>query len=461
MIRLTLLLLGARPLRTYWWVFVVLAACSLLVGLAFIDNLAGGAITAALDLIAVALVIEGTARLLTLAAIGFPNATLPVLKSLGFFALGFMVFDLPWDDNIVATIVFGSALLIDGLFRIAAAAVIRSDRWRHALVIATIEIVVGVLVWLPWPVPHRNTVPFCIGVALLAASGGLFRLGLQLRRLRPGASVTDLPLFAGPTWHARGLLHPSQTEPRSWVNDDPLLVHIWTPLGSAQNPQHRFLIDRYIAAVDQGGVISTGHAALSLPPETYVSLCPADDMDHSPDEFGRLLRAGHENDVPGCFKPSFEEECASWRRPDREIAFHRYNGAALRAFLAAYRAKPIYNLTSRNCSSTVALSLDAAVEGALGQQRPWRTLLLLLTDPAMWLLALWRARAEAMTWTPGLILDYAHTLAARAGRPSAAMVRPRCSRCAAGSRKGAELTWPRVSRRGRLLQRWRRSSRRR
>jgi MFS family permease len=36
--------------------------------------------------------------------------------------------------------------------------------------------------------------------------------------------------------------------------------------------------------------------------------------------------------------------------------------------------------------------------------------LLLLTDPAMWLLVLWRARAEAMTWTPGLILDYAQAL---------------------------------------------------
>ncbi len=27
----------------------------------------------------------------------------------------------------------------------------------------------------------------------------------------------------------------------------------------------------------------------------------------------------------------------------------------------------------------------------------------------MWLLALWRACAEAMTWTPGLVLDYAQT----------------------------------------------------
>jgi hypothetical protein len=109
-----------------------------------------------------------------------------------------------------------------------------------------------------------------------------------------------------------------------------------TPVGSAVNPQRRFLIDRYIAAVDQGGVISTGHVAMSLSPDVYVSLVPADDMDHSPDEFGRILRAGSENDVPGRFRPSFEEECVTWRAPDREIVFSRYNSAAVRAFLEIY-----------------------------------------------------------------------------------------------------------------------------
>ncbi len=410
MIRLILLLLGARPLRTYWWALAALSLLCLAVGLAFISNLHQTAISATSDIIGVLLIIEGAVRLFALAAIGFPNATIPVLKALGFFNLGLIAIDVPWDDNIVATIVLGTALILDGLFRWAAAAVIRSVRWRHEVLVGLVELIAGGLIWAPWPVPHRQTVPFVLGLGLLAASWSLARLSLQLRRLKPGASVTDLPLFAGPNWHARGLLTPSQENTGSWNNDQGLTVHVWTPVGSAVNPQRRFLIDRYIAAVDQGGVISTGHAALSLPPDIYVSLCPAEDLDRAPDEFRRLLRAAPENDVPGRFRPSLEEECAGWRRPDREIVFNRYNAAAVRAFLTAYQAKPLYNLTSRNCSSTVALSLDAAVEGALGQDRPWRRLFLLLTDPAMWLLALWRARAEAMTWTPGLVLDYAQTL---------------------------------------------------
>lgn len=410
MIRLILLLLGARPLRTHWWVFAVLSALCLALSVVFIVDLFDTAIIVTTDIIGILLILEGSIRLFTLAAIGFPNATVPVLKALGFFALGFMAIDVPWDNNVVATVVLGGALILDGLFRLAAAVVIRSARWRQAALVGAIELIMGGLIWAPHPVPYRHTVPFCIGVALLAASWTLGRLAIQLRGLAPGSSVTELPLFAGPNWHARGLLHPAQQQASSWDNKDGLTVHVWTPVGSAVNPQRRFLIDRYIAAVDQGGVISTGHAAMSLPPDVYVSLCPADDMDHSPAEFGRLLRATSENDVPGRFRPSLEEECTGWRPPDREVVFHRYNAGAVRAFLAIYQAKPLYNLTSRNCSSTVALSLDAAVEGALGQEKPWHRLFLLLTDPAMWLLALWRARAEAMTWTPGLILDYAQTL---------------------------------------------------
>ncbi|MGI4799147.1 MAG: HdeD family acid-resistance protein [Janthinobacterium lividum] len=410
MIRLSLLLLGASPLRRCWWAFVLAAFVSLLSSLVFIDDLFDSAIIVTTDLIGIALVLEGAVRLLSLAAIGFPNATIPVLKSLGFFLLGFISIDLPWDDNIVATVVLGAALTLDGLFRLGSAAIIRSVRWRQAVATGLIELIIAGLVWLPWPVPHRHSVPFCIGVALLTASWSLCRLGLQLRRLPPGASVTNLPLFAGPNWHARGLLHPSHSEEGSWENDKPLRVYVWTPVGSAVNPQRRLVIDRYIAAMDQGGVISTGHSALAILPDIYVSLCPADDVDHVPDEFGRLLRASAENDVPGRYRTSFAEECTGWRGPDREVPFTRYNVTALRAFLAVYQQTPIYNLTSRNCSSTVALSLDAAMEGVLGHERPWRSLLLMLTDPAMWLLALWRARAEAMTWTPGLILDYATAL---------------------------------------------------
>lgn len=410
MIRLIILLLGAAPFRKLWSACWGIALLCFITGLVFVCDIYRPAEIITIDIIGAAFVIEGIARLITLAAIGFPNATIPVLKSLGFFALGFMAIDIPADHNIVATLVLGTALIIDGILRLAAAIIIRALHWRKSIIVGIFELGIAGLIASPWPVEYRNTVPFCLGVALLASAWTFAKLGLQLLQLPSGASVTDLPFFSGPNWHGRGVLHPSQVSPKSWKNDDPLTVYVWTAVGSAVNPARRPIIDRYIAAMDEGGVISTGHAALSLPPTDYVSLCPAEDIDHSPEDFAALLRAGPENDVPGAFRPSFEEECAGWRHPDRAVQFYRYNADALRSFLTLYRETLVYNLTSRNCSSTVALSLDAAVEGVLGQEKPLRTVLLLLTDPAMWLLVLWRARAEAMTWTPGLVLDYAQTL---------------------------------------------------
>lgn len=410
MIRLILLLLGAKPLRKYWKVFIVISILSLLVSVIFIENLFSKELVITTDLIGVWFIIEGIVRLISLAFIGFPNATLSVIKSLGFFAIGFIAIHIPWDDGIVAAIVIGAALVVDGLFRLGSAFVIRSIRWRQLVIVAIFEFVIAGLIWSPWPIPYSHTVPFCIGLALLITSWSIFQLGLQLRQLPLGASVTDLPLFAGPNWHARGLLHPSHTESVSWNNDQPLTVHIWTPVISATHPQRRPIIDRYIAAMDQNGVISTGHAALSGPPNVYVSLVPGDDIDHSPTEFTHLLRADAENDVTGKFQPSLEEESAEWKEPDRNLFFYHYNSAALRAFVDIYRRNTVYNLTRRNCSSTVILSLDSAVEGALGSSSVWRTLFRLLSDPAVWLLAMWRSRAEAMTWTPGLVLDYTQTL---------------------------------------------------
>ncbi|MGH6712417.1 MAG: hypothetical protein ACREEK_26050, partial [Bradyrhizobium sp.] len=71
MIRLILLLLGARPLRTYWWAFAALSFLCLVLGSVFIADLLDTAIIVTIDVIGVLFVIEGAVRLLALAAIGF------------------------------------------------------------------------------------------------------------------------------------------------------------------------------------------------------------------------------------------------------------------------------------------------------------------------------------------------------------------------------------------------------
>jgi hypothetical protein len=76
----------------------------------------------------------------------------------------------------------------------------------------------------------------------------------------------------------------------------------------------------------------------------------------------------------------------------------------------AYRRDDTYNLTNRNCSVSVAVALEAALEGILDDGTAWRRFHRLVANPDFWITALIRARAESMTWTPGLLLDYASSL---------------------------------------------------
>ena len=51
-----------------------------------------------------------------------------------------------------------------------------------------------------------------------------------------------------------------------------------------------------------------------------------------------------------------------------------------------------------------------ALDSALGDKPLWRRFLFLILDPHLWMLAMLRSRGESMTWTPGLVLDYARML---------------------------------------------------
>ncbi|NNC00906.1 protease, partial [Corallococcus exiguus] len=156
-----------------------------------------------------------------------------------------------------------------------------------------------------------KTVPFCIGVALLLSGWTIIRLALGLRNLPPNQGAWSL--FANARW----VLPPMNVRPpRDEAATEPLLVHVWTPTGSAKDIRRRPMIDRYIAAVDGNGVVSTGHASLEYGNDVYVSHYPAVELDRSMNDVGRVLRAHESNDVRGRFQPSYAFESANWCEAD-------------------------------------------------------------------------------------------------------------------------------------------------
>jgi uncharacterized membrane protein HdeD (DUF308 family) len=408
MIRLVMLLIGARAVTRQWPMLPVLGALWMLLGVLLIGDISDGLLSVAIDTLGILLLAEGSAGLAGAFAMGMKSRAPLAGRAVAFVVLGLLVL-VPFDHGIPDSALFGLAFLIDGCVRIASAYVVLFSQWRLAILAGIVELTLAGLVLTNWPLPHVYTVPFCLGVALLASGWSLVRLGLQLRRLPPGEPITHLPLFSSRPWHTRSTL-PETARPPLCEQPEPLVLHVWTPVGSTTDPHRTLLVDRYIAAVDSKGKISTGHSALELKPDVYISHYPAVEIDHSPTDFTRMLRAGVENDMPGRWIASHAQEVADWCEPDAHVSFARYDAAALRAFWAIYREDNTYNLTSRSCSTAASLALESALEGVLGQRRPWLWFFLLLVDPNLWVAAILRRRGVTMAWTPGLVLDYARVL---------------------------------------------------
>lgn len=407
MVRLAILLIGTHSLKRQWPLLPLMGAVWMVLGAVLIVDASNGVLAIATDVMGALFALEGV---LALAGAwgSSPQARAALLwRAVAFLVVGLLIMDVPFDHGISDSVLFGLAFLVDGMLRIASACVVRFRRWPLAVLGATIELILAVLILTDWPWPHRLVIPYCMSLAMIASGLTLLRLGLQLRRLPDGTSITTLPMFHSRPWHSRATLDSSEHGERS---DSPLTLYVWTPEGSIDEPVHRPLVSRYIAATDRRGVVSTGHAALELNPDVYISLYPAVDIDHSPDDFARLLRAGPENDVPGRWNESHEAEVARWRRADRRVTFRRFNPASLRRFWHDYRQDTTYNLTSRSCSTATSLALECALEGSIGTRHPWRAFFALLFDPYMWLAAMLRHRGATMAWTPGLVLDYARAL---------------------------------------------------
>ncbi|OQV65904.1 hypothetical protein AK51_14945 [Serratia nematodiphila DZ0503SBS1] len=147
MIRLIILLLGAQALHgqrrllvLFGWLWIAAGALMLF------DILQDGRSVLALDALAVILALEGLVAVSAALVIGSSASRPVLLKGLGFVFMAFLIVDVPADDNIVATVVFGSALLLDGAVRIASSTVIQHNRWKTVALAGGGEILLSLMI---------------------------------------------------------------------------------------------------------------------------------------------------------------------------------------------------------------------------------------------------------------------------------------------------------------------------
>ena len=312
--------------------------------------------------------------------------------------------------HFLLSMIFGTLFLVDGLLQCTAAWMVRYRRWNVAFAWGVVEILLAIFFYQPYPTHYVGTVPYCLGLLLMFGGMHMLSLAARVRRLtrNPAFATSPAPALAPDLDDARDRPHFAQSE---WDGppadgEHALTVHVWTPTGTSKAEAQRYpVIDRYIAAVDVNGVISTGHAALESPEGIYISLYPGVEIDRSPDEFTRILRATRENDVPGLFQPDYATESKAWCPSTVRVRIRNYDPSKLDAFWTSYRQNLTYNLTHRNCSSTVSNALEAALDGAVwrlkGARAGWGAFVRLLLTPELWVAAQIRKRAVTMAWTPG------------------------------------------------------------
>jgi uncharacterized membrane protein HdeD (DUF308 family) len=414
MASLVLLLLGVDYLRERARALVITGSIFLVAGVVvFIDAL-DNALYFPLNLFAFLFVIDGLATLVIAQSGVGGQRVLRYAKGIFVLLAGALILAGHHHGHFALSMIFGVLFLVDGLIQCIAAYVVRYERWRYVFASGVAEVLLAIFFFQPYPTHYVGTVPYCLGLFLAISGLKLLWLARRVRNLdaNPALAANPYPGFM-PT-RADG---PAQTVfdgPPS-ASERALTVHVWTPSGSAKaQTRHYPVVDRYIAAVDINGVVSTGHAALEAPEGVYVSLYPAQEIDHSPDQFGALLRATADNNVPGTFQPDYPTESKAWCPSTVQVRIRNYDAAKLRSFWDEYRQDTTYNLTHRNCSSSVSRALEAALDGVVGrlhgQDAGWRVLLRLLLTPELWVAVQIRKRALTMAWTPGLTLDYARAL---------------------------------------------------
>lgn len=387
---LWLLLVGRAEVRRHWRLCLAAGLISAVLGVVVVVDSLDGALHVPDRWFGVLLLAEALASLVVGAAATGAARRLRLAKGVLLLLMAVLIVAATRHSAFLLAMIFGTAFLVDGVVRIVIASLLKFSGWRISVALGALGVAFGLFHLQPWPTWYAGTVGYCMGMFLILNGARFALVGLRARRMAP---------------------EPAAAASASSSEPDTLTVYVWTPTGRASTPARQRLVRRYVAAVNARGVVSIGHAALEQGDDLYISHYPATEIDRSVANFRTSLRAGPENDVPGRFLPSHTAEVADWCEATVAVTLRGIDARRLRAFWENYRRNATYNVTGRNCSTTVARALDAAVEGAFARSgRPWRRLARAVTIPEFWAAAVLRSGAAGMTWTPGLILDYSRAL---------------------------------------------------
>ncbi len=403
MLNLAFIFFGGDALARRWKVFFILGLGLLVVGAIVLLDLLDGAADVGSWVLGAALCVVGCFELIFSALLQGTRRRLLLVRGVALLLAASLILDFPWNNQIAAGDIFGAVFMFNGALRVLGAVLIRYAHWRSSIARGLASMVVAGLLWSNWPLPDELNVHFFVGLAIVTAGFLITRGSWRLRRMPRHARVRDVANVNSEE-QVEGPVQPSTGESAT-ANRPPLMVHIWQATDAAPNRIRLPVFEKYILAISRNGRAYSGHAALECGPDVYISHHPRDRLQINAQNALQKFQATPENDLPGRWGSQYAEE-AQLRPSSVQVPLTTYNRRYLQQFWASYRQDDTYNFTKRNCSSAVVLAVESALEGVFAHRPFWRTLCRLAVNADMWAAASIRARANALSWTPGLVLDY-------------------------------------------------------
>ncbi len=409
MFRLALILFGGDALLKRWRIFLAAGMLIILLGAVVLIDLGDGVANIASWVFGAILLLQGVIELVVGATHAGSRRRFEMFRGFAMVFIACLVLDFPWDNAITAGVLFAAAFSLNGLIRIAFSLLVRPPAWRVSLAIAVLYLVMAALLLSNWPLRDALNVSFCIGLGLLAVGFRLARGAWRLKSLPLGSRLAAIELYRNRRPSERNA--PPAVVPTVVAgHQEPMVVHIWLAVNKVPDRIRMPFFEHYIVAFSRKGGASAGHASMECGSNLYISHHPSVPLRVAQSDFKMRVRATSDNDGPGYWSESYQQEVSTGDPSTLRIRFKVFNRDYLHSFWRAYQQDATYNLTHRNCSVAVVEAIDAGVEGVFADKPFWRTLLRLVFHPDMWLAGSVRVRADSIAWTPGLAMDYASAL---------------------------------------------------
>jgi hypothetical protein len=143
MIRLAMLLVGARVLRHKWRTLAALGILWMALGLAIMADASDGLSVVTVEAFAILLLFEGFLALGLFTLAPHRRGYTVLIKAVALVVLGCMILDFPVRVDIENSLLFGLAFLIDGATRIATASIVRFPKWQVVAAGGALELCLG------------------------------------------------------------------------------------------------------------------------------------------------------------------------------------------------------------------------------------------------------------------------------------------------------------------------------